>query len=87
MTEEERQAAIIREWIASRPEAIRKLAEEFPLFTGYEVGGKKYILCGWREPDLLILFPHDAEGTPEQNPELRQYVHADCVRKFRGDIQ
>lgn len=69
------------EWLAHRPECIKKLAKEFPLGTIFIIDGKTLYLVGYSEEDGLLLSTHDPAVAYEEAKETMQRV---CAKHFRG---
>ena len=45
------------DWLKTRPEAVQKLASEFPLGMVIDVDGHVHYLMGYTEGDELIISP------------------------------
>lgn len=67
------------EWIASRPEPVRKLAAEFP--PGARVGPDKLYVIGYTEDGMLIVSPYDPHEGYDRAVEARLYMCASHARE------
>lgn len=58
-------------WVASRPEAIKRLIAEFPpATTRVEIDGTPYVICGYvEEGEQLVLMP---QGCPYRDRDARK---------------
>ncbi len=71
----------LKAWVASRPECVRKLYEEFPLRSSlFVIGGVRHYLLGYTESDELILTPFSPAKQWEKAQENKIYV---CAGHFR----
>ncbi len=80
MTAEERAKALAA-WIATRPQCVQRLAEEFPVGTVVGIHGRKLYLIGWTEGDELILSSIDPFADYEGATAAREYLCASHVRE------
>jgi len=72
--------AAFHRWLATRPEAVRKLAAEFPLHTPILIGGRTSFIIGWNENDMLIVSQLRLDQDYELALASARYV---CATPFR----
>ena len=71
-------------WIASRPECVQKLAQEFPLGTLItDENETRYFLIGYTEDDRLIISPVDPHEDYDRARDERSYICAEHLRAQR----
>lgn len=80
MKRTEKQQRAWDEWLADRPECVRRLAEEFPIGVAFLVGDSCYYLIGYTESDILICSKTDPRTNYDVAIANPEYIHADCVR-------
>lgn len=72
-----------KEWIATRPECVQKLAAEFPPGTKiiFEGDGTIAFIIGYNEDDSLIITKVDPSRDYQKALEARRYICAEHLRK------
>lgn len=71
----------LSKWLEAQPEAIRKLAAEFPLGQGFQTKeGKRIFLIGYQEPDTLIFSFTDPRENYQEAVKNRMYS---CAKHYR----
>lgn len=68
------------EWIASKPECVRKLIDEFPPFSVFALDGVTWYLIGWTESDRLIVSRVDPHVDYETAMASREHICAQHLR-------
>jgi hypothetical protein len=68
--------AELAEWLAGRPESVKRLADEFPLQTVLELADGPVYVMGWAEPDSLVVTPHDPAADYDNAWMTRGHVPA-----------
>jgi len=73
-----------QEWLASRPEKVKKLAEEFPRGTYFDCEERIWYLLGYleSEEDMLIISATDPWVNFDEAVRYRQFSHTDHLREF-----
>jgi hypothetical protein len=58
-------------WLASRPNAVRLLAHEFPIGSVATVGENDFYVIGWTHEDLILspqwIWPHHNEAVQDHS--------------------
>lgn len=70
------------EWISSRPESVRKLIEEFPLGSVFNVKDTTLYLVGYTEDEMLIVSEINPSVDYEGATANKKYLCADHFRKY-----
>jgi hypothetical protein len=73
-----------REWLATRPECVRKLATEFALGTEIECNGQLFFVIDYTEDDSLVVSPVDPSEDYDTAYKMRQYICAAHLRETRS---
>lgn len=69
------------EWLATRPESVRKLALEFPPGTNFvHDDGTRVWVIGYQENDVIIGSYTNPMTDYEGAMKDKVYAHAQCVR-------
>lgn len=69
------------EWLASRPECVRKLADRYPIGTTFDLDGELHYLLGYTENDMLIVSLIDPSEDYDGANENKRYV---CAKHFES---
>jgi hypothetical protein len=75
--------ATMEEWLASRPESVRKLLAEFPMGTEIMIDDRPWWVIGATEDDILVIspvMPSDDREQYEAMMRLRKRLCADHLR-------
>lgn len=70
----------MKEWLATRPESVQRLAAEFPAGSSFSHEGTRYWIIGWTESDLLIISTTSPHQDYEKAVATKEYCHAHCLR-------